>query len=77
MALRPKVSILVFLEPLLRPDSGLGRKAKEFSFQSLFFWNHCLDLDGQVKTLAELKFQSLFFWNHCLDLPVPRRPWNG
>jgi len=37
------VSILVFLEPLLRHhNEGHGRITISL-FQSLFFWNHCLD----------------------------------
>ena len=37
------VSILVFLEPLLRPLSELCPDGIFRKFQSLFFWNHCLD----------------------------------
>ena len=37
------VSILVFLEPLLRPFSHHSFPFSLARFQSLFFWNHCLD----------------------------------
>ena len=38
------VSILVFLEPLLRHPGQCGARAIDSQFQSLFFWNHCLDM---------------------------------
>ena len=37
------VSILVFLEPLLRLNLLRDVLKIEILFQSLFFWNHCLD----------------------------------
>jgi len=37
------VSILVFLEPLLRQSELKLKGNKIIEFQSLFFWNHCLD----------------------------------
>jgi len=40
---RDAVSILVFLEPLLRLVELNGEPIWQGEFQSLFFWNHCLD----------------------------------
>ncbi len=37
------VSILVFLEPLLRLSDVVLKRDALLGFQSLFFWNHCLD----------------------------------
>jgi len=37
-------------------------------FQSLFFWNHYLDLTASgIYDAMHTPFQSLFFWNHYLD----------
>ncbi len=36
-------------------------------FQSLFFWNHYLDLFPFNHISILYQFQSLFFWNHYLD----------
>ncbi len=62
-----RVSILVFLEPLLRLFDFRFHLHQIFQFQSLFFWNHCLDFLAIVRLTYGYKFQSLFFWNHCLD----------
>jgi len=61
------VSILVFLEPLLR-HNHLKKHYQDFEFQSLFFWNHYLDGPGPCPGRVVAEFQSLFFWNHYLDL---------
>ncbi len=61
------VSILVFLEPLLRRRLGYPYPHNPAKFQSLFFWNHCLDSKEEKNEWATRTFQSLFFWNHCLD----------
>jgi|GEM_PF-1831869 len=62
------VSILVFLEPLLRQRDEGGEDDDCEEFQSLFFWNHCLDASPPNFPTLPGWFQSLFFWNHCLDI---------
>ena len=62
------VSILVFLEPLLRRARGRHSWESSAEFQSLFFWNHYLDnVLWKAMKEAVTEFQSLFFWNHYLD----------
>jgi len=61
------VSILVFLEPPLILKSRIFSGSFFILFQSLFFWNHHLYTEKQLRDALELaKFQSLFFWNHHL-----------
>ncbi len=62
------VSILVFLEPLLRQKLRRREYLEGGEFQSLFFWNHYLDDEFIRYQLRKHQFQSLFFWNHYLDV---------
>jgi len=55
-----RVSILVFLEPLLRLDGGIGECCRKTLFQSLFFWNHYLDLAVAIILIGLHSFNPCF-----------------
>jgi len=55
------VSILVFLEPLLRPSTIVGVPAVPNRFQSLFFWNHCLDFSYNEDMIQLIPVSILVF----------------
>ncbi len=60
--LSAEVSILVFLEPLLRHDIAHTPSVRAEMFQSLFFWNHYLDLSKRPDC-----HQGLHSFNPCFS----------
>jgi len=67
--IRPYVSILVFLEPLLRL-LRLRVAGTPGPVSILVFLEPLLRQKALRYLLSEMMFQSLFFWNHYLD-PAP------
>ena len=62
------VSILVFLEPLLRPLFQQGTSGKFSCFNPCFSGTTTQTFLPTEGELGIWVFQSLFFWNHYLDM---------
>ena len=68
------VSILVFLEPLLRP-ARLKPATATARVSILVFLEPLLRHDRPAENLERVMFQSLFFWNHYLDWIAAPSGW--
>ena len=62
------VSILVFLEPLLRLERWIRNGKKFERFQSLFFWNHYLDVHQCYRQKSQHPVSILVFLEPLLRL---------